>query len=344
MAGIQPNDDSPPWFAHPVKAHILMPTQRFSMGRLLERLDPAVEVTSGRDIPQPADFHILVAGRPTREQLAASSRLQALIIPWAGLPETTRELLADFPQVTVHNLHHNAVQTAEMALALLFCAARYILPADRQLRQGEWTIRYEPPPVMILEGKTALIVGFGAIGQQVARICQALGMQVRALRRSPTPAGAPDIDCEVFPSGQLQDLLPEANALVITVPLTEATQDLIGEEELALLPDESVLINVGRGPIVNEAALYQGLLRGRPRAAGLDVWYNYPDDEAARTNTFPSQFPFHELDNVVLSPHRGGAFGSSYTEEARVDSLAELFNAAARSQPMPNQIDLQAGY
>jgi phosphoglycerate dehydrogenase-like enzyme len=74
----------------------------------------------------------------------------------------------------------------------------------------------------------------------------------------------------------------------------------------------------------------------------MDVWYNYPSDEESRTNTPPADYPFHELDNVVMSPHRGG--GTRDTEVLRMDALALALNAAARGEPIPNKIDLKAGY
>lgn len=324
--------------------NVLEASDPMALDVLFARLAPSVEVTSGADLPSPADFDILVAGRPSREHLAASPNLRAVIIPFAGPPESTRRLLAEFPHLAVHNLHHNSVQTAEMALALLLAAARFIVPADQRLRQGDWTLRHDPAPIAILHSKTALILGYGAVGQHVGRVCQALGMRVLAVRRtasSPDPAG---VAAQIGGPEQLPELLPEADALIITLPLTEATRGLIGAEELALLPEGALLVNVGRGPVVDEAALYDGLARGRPAAAGLDVWYVYPDTAEDRTHTLPSRFPFHELDNVVMSPHSGGAFGSAYTERLRMEHLAALLNAAAAGQPMPNRIDLAVGY
>jgi phosphoglycerate dehydrogenase-like enzyme len=95
---------------------------------------------------------------------------------------------------------------------------------------------------------------------------------------------------------------------------------------------------------VDEAALYHALRDGRLHAAGLDVWYHYPapGDEAARAHTPPSAYPFHELDNVVLSPHRAG--GSMETDRARMDHLAALLAAAARGEPLPNRVNIQVGY
>lgn len=321
--------------------HYLRALDEQPLACLHDQLDRRVELTSGKELPTEAAFEILVAGRPEREHLTASPRLRALVIPWAGLPTSTRELMRDFAQVTVHNLHHNAVPTAEMAFALLLAAAKCIVPMDRSLRAHDWTPRYRPNRTLLLEGKTALILGYGAIGQHVARLCRGLGMRVIATRRK-DPASDDAGAHEVHPPQALHTLLPDVHALVICLPLTPETTGLIGEDELDLLPPNSVLVNIGRGPIVDEAALYHALRERKLHAAGLDVWYNYPEDEASRSQTPPSAFPFQELDNVVMSPHRGG--GSSETEMRRMTHLARLLNVAARGEELPNRVDLDAGY
>jgi phosphoglycerate dehydrogenase-like enzyme len=108
---------------------------------------------------------VLVSGNPSREIVEASPNLKILVIPWAGLPSPTRELMLEFPKISVHNLHHNAAPTAEVTLALLFAAAKFIIPFDKSLRTHDWKLRYESNPSMLLQGKTALILGYGAIGQ-----------------------------------------------------------------------------------------------------------------------------------------------------------------------------------
>jgi phosphoglycerate dehydrogenase-like enzyme len=309
---------------------------------LLAALKPGLWVSTGDAAPDSAGFDILVSGRPTREQVQASPNLRALVIPWAGIPAETRDLMREFPGVSVHNLHHNAAPVAELALMLLLAAAKFALRYDAALRAGDWRIRYERPgPAILLEGKTALILGYGAIGRRLARSCAALGMTVLATRRL---AAAVERDewAEVHPPSGLRELLPRADALLICLPHTPETDGLLGPAELALLPERSVLVNIGRGPIVDEAALYEALRSGRMAAAGLDVWYTYPPDEASRPDTRPSAFPFHELDNVVMSPHRGGA--SDETPRLRMEALAVLLNAAAAGQEIPNRVDLEAGY
>lgn len=307
---------------------------------LLPRLAPGIALTEGPE--PPPQTQLLISGRPTRRQLAAAPDLRALIVPWAGLPGETRDLMRDFPDVATHNLHHNAAPVAELALMLLLAAAKFALRYDAALRRNDWRIRYErPAPTVLLDGRTALILGYGAIGRRVAAACRALGMTVLATRRR-LDAPMTEDGIAVHPPGALHDLLPRAAALIVCLPHTPETDGLLGAPELDLLPAGAVLVNIGRGRIVDERALYEGLRAGRPHAAGLDVWYSYPPEEAARAAWPPSAYPFHELDNVIMSPHRGGA--ADETARLRMAALAEMLNEAAAGRPMENRVDLTAGY
>ncbi len=325
-----------------VKVHLLDTLDDKTQVELEKQLEPGVDMTSGPELPEQPDYEILVAGRPEREHLAASPDLKALIIPWAGVPGPTRQLAAEFPDLTVHNLHHNAAPTAELALALLFSAAKYILPFDQALRQGNWERRYRPSPALLMAGKQVLILGLGEIGRRIAKVCLALDMQVIAIRRHPdqVPPGLEEISIQ--PLEKLSQLLPTCQILMIALPLTPETQGLIGAEALQQMPSGSILVNIGRGPIVDQAALYRSLVRGKLAAAGLDVWYNYPRKPEDRLETMPSDAPLYRLSNVVLSPHRGGA--SLGTEKLRMQHLARLLNTANRAEPIPNRVNLNLGY
>jgi len=323
-----------------MKVHIFRPPPSTDLEILMENLDPGIELTIGEEIPDPAEYHILIDGMPKREFVEASPNLKVLVIPWAGLPDPTRELMREFPEITVHNLHHNAAPAAETALALLFAAAKFVIPYDREMRTHNWAPRYERTKSMLLWGKTALILGYGAIGQHVGQVLSAMQMRILGVRRNPE-ARSDDV-AEIYGLEALPQLLPQADVLIIALPLTPETEGLIGEKELALMPRGAVLVNVGRGPIVEAEALFNSLREEHLRGAGLDVWYNYPPDSDPHSPVPPAVFPFHELENVVMSPHRGG--GSEDTGKLRMLHLAELLNTAARGEPLPNRVDLQAGY
>jgi phosphoglycerate dehydrogenase-like enzyme len=141
---------------------------------------------------------------------------------------------------------------------------------------------------------------------------------------------------------ELPSLLPRASILVVTLPLTDATRRLVGAAELQALARPAFLVNVGRGPVIDEAALYTALKDGTLTAAGLDVWYNYPSTADEYAHTPPSAYPFYELDNVVMSQHR---IDLVREHNARlVAELAETLNQAARGEALRNRVDVEAGY
>jgi len=323
-----------------LRVHILEDFKPEWLAKLRKKLDPDIELTHGTEILEPSEYNVLVAGLPGKKHLGASPNLRTLIIPWAGLPTKTREVLQEYPQIAVHNLHHNAAPVAETAIALMMAAAKSLIPIDKAMRKHDWSPRYcETSPMIYLEGKTALILGYGAIGKLIAARCKGLGMNVKATKKHISKRF--DEIAEIHPMQELENILPVANVLFISLPLTPETRDLLREKELALLPDSAIIINIARGPIINEKALYDELSSGRLRA-GLDVWYNYPKSEESRTNQPPSQYDFHKLDNVVMTPHM--AEESEMTESFRLDELAKILNTAAQSKPLPNRIDPKRGY
>jgi phosphoglycerate dehydrogenase-like enzyme len=324
------------------RVHLLYDKDDVHLDALQDLLVPRLTLTVGRELPQPADFEILIAGRPTAGQIDASPRLRAVVIPFAGIPPETRTLLMNYPSISVHNLHHNADATAEMALALLMSAAKCIVPIDRAFRGNDWRPRYRPNPSVLLKDKQSLVLGYGAIGQRVARMCLALGMGVRATRRRIEEQSEDPDGIAVHSAAELERLLTESDVLLVCLPLTDETEGLLDAEALAALPPGAIIVNVGRGPIIEKKALYQALASGHLHAAGLDVWYNYPDEEGARADTPPSDWPFAALDNVVMSPHRAG--GSQENELLRVHALAALLNPYAAGEQMASRVDLNAGY
>jgi phosphoglycerate dehydrogenase-like enzyme len=319
--------------------HLVEPNDAPFLTMLKPHLHPEVTLFTEADRARAAEAQVIVIGVPKKHDVDGRPSLHTLIIPWSGLPKATRKLMLEYPQIAVHNLHHNATAVAEAALTLMLCVAKRVLPHDRQLRQGDWRPRYLEPRMPLLADRSALILGYGAIGRRIAAHCRALGMQVRALRRTGSH-GAQD-GVEVYPPTELHRLLPGAHVLFVALPLTPETDGMIGAEELDLLPAEAILVNVARGAIVDEVALYHALVSGRI-SAGLDVWYRYPDSAESRSHTLPSGFPFAGLDNVVMTPHL--AEHTSETEPYRARALARLLNAAAVGESLPNRVDLTRGY
>jgi phosphoglycerate dehydrogenase-like enzyme len=326
-----------------LNVHILKSPQTDSIGFLKQKLDHDITVSLGGIASIPLETSILVAGNPTRELLESLPNLKVLIIPWAGVAPETLDLLRKFPNVSIHNLHHNALPVAEYALALLLSAANTLMPVDRALRANDWRPRYDHTPSTLVSGKTALILGYGHIGKALAKLLDGFDMSIMATRNS-IESSVVESSIQIFQSSFLHTLLPKADFLIVTLPLTPFTKGIIGEKELALLPDHAVVINIGRGDIIDQAALYKALRAHNILAAGIDVWYNYPEKDDDQSNTPPADYPFHELDNIIMSPHRAGSLNQKDIEVLRMTHLAELLNQAARGNPMPNHVDPERGY
>ncbi|MEO8971287.1 MAG: NAD(P)-dependent oxidoreductase, partial [Ktedonobacteraceae bacterium] len=288
--------------------HVLNLPLGHSVEELQALLSPDITITTGSDVA--ADCEILVAGSLDREQLQASTALHALIVPWAGVPVPTRDLLVDFPHIAVHNIHHNALPVAEMAVTLMLAASKFIVSSDHTFRSNDWSPRFlQPDPALLITGKTVLIIGYGAIGKQVGRMCHGLGMHVQTIRRH-LPATQPENKAAEaiaqYSPDALHNILPATDIVIICVPLTPETRGLLGTKELTMLPPHAILVNVSRAEIVDEAALYSALKDRTLYAAGLDVWYRNPSNESEAVGLAPSVYPFSELENVVISPHRAG--------------------------------------
>ena len=155
---------------------------------LLDRLNPEISAHFGPDRIE--DATIVVGGRPDRSILDKQPNLRAVIVPFAGVPDTTRELMSEFPACKLYNLHHNAAATAEMAIALIMAVGRRLSMIDSGLRRGEWAGRTIPDSIgtrteaMAFDGSTCLLIGYGEIGQRIAKVCLALSARMRPLPMS----------------------------------------------------------------------------------------------------------------------------------------------------------------
>ena len=212
-------------------------------------------------------------------------------------------------------------------LGLLYFAKD--MPALRA-RQAER--RWQPHASGQLAGRRALLVGLGGIGRQVARLLSAAGVEVTGVGRSGRSYDVPGVT-SYLPPGRLGEALPEVDALVLACPLTEQTRGLIGRRQLGLMRPGAVLVNVSRGPVVDEDALAGALRSGHLGGAFLDVFTAEP---------LPAASPLWELPNVVISPH------SASTVPAENELLTELFCENLRrwlaGQPLRNVYDAVAGY
>jgi len=229
------------------------------------------------------------------------------------------------------------VGIAEYVIGAMLALTRSFSRLDASLRRGVWESQWNPamppPPVWPeLAGKTLGILGYGRIGQALARRARAFDMVLCAIRQH--PAGS-DRDGLAFLGGPdaLDEILRRADYLAITLSLTEATRGLLGARELGMLKPSAMLINVARADILDEGALYRALAEGTIAGAALDVWYRYP---TGADPTPSSRYPFHELPNVLMTPHVSGWTEGMLTARAKV--IAENIHRTTRGELPVNLI------
>jgi len=298
------------------------------------RIPCEVTLTDDREtVARLGDIDVLVSMAFTREMAVAAPRLRLVQVPGAGLDRIDRGALA--PGTALANAYGHDVGIAEYVIGAMLAVTRTFCRVDADLRRGRWDSVWSGAPVPLwpeLAGKTLGIIGYGRIGQAVARRALAFDMDVLAIRRD---ASRPDPHRLAFLRGPaaLDEVLGRADYLAITLALTPDTRGLIGASQLARLRPTAVLVNVARGEVVDEDALYDALHRRGIAGAALDVWYRYPAGEAP---THPGHRPFHELPNVLMTPHVSG-----WTEgmmDARAGVIAENIHRTARGEAPVNHI------
>ncbi len=215
--------------------------------------------------------------------------------------------------------------TADTAFMLLLAAARRLGEAERFLRAGKWEAwgpkQFTGPDVW---GKTLGIIGFGGIGQAVARRAKGFGMDILYTARSRKEDAEEELGAREV---ELEELLESCDFVSIHTPLTDDTQHLIGKKELSSMKSTAVLVNASRGPVVDEAALAEALENQRIFAAGLDVYEEEP-------KVHPKLL---ELENVVLAPHIGSA--SIETRDKMAETAAENLRAVLKGEEPPNPVN-----
>ena len=216
---------------------------------------------------------------------------------------------ADLPShiIVASNPGAYATPMAEHVMAMTLALAKRLLIENQKLRNGEFD---QFTPNRLLSGTTAGILGFGGIGRATARLMRAFDMKIYAINHSGTSSEPTEF------IGTLRDIehvLRASDVVVISLPLTKATKGLIGKEELAWMKPDAILVNVARGAIIDEEALYNHVKSHPTFMVGIDAWWTEP----FLHGTFRMEYPFLELPNVLGSPHNSAVVPHVLVNAAR---------------------------
>jgi phosphoglycerate dehydrogenase-like enzyme len=274
--------------------------------------------------------------------LEKAVRLKHIQVPWTGSETLDFDLLKKYPNITVSNSHSNSLAIAEHAVALLMAATKRITYSDIYMRKGDWTPRYETDNGFWVTGKTLGVIGYGAIGKKVAKMVKSgFRMKILAIKRNPENTDFDDIYDYLGGPENLSYVLKESDFILIALPLTEETKGLIGSDELKLMKRTAILVNISRGSIIDEKALYNHLKSKNIFACGSDVWYNYPKDRKNPVDIFQN-YPFEELENLVMTPH--AAFKVSDREKTFAEDIITNILLISQNKKPFNQLNLDIGY
>jgi phosphoglycerate dehydrogenase-like enzyme len=252
------------------------------------------------------------------EQFAVANKLRWIHSPAAAVHQLMFPELVNSEVIVTNGREVHGPVVAEHVIALVFALAKALPQALRLQQEHEW-------------GQEGL-VGLGSIGREVARHASALGMRVIAVRERPEQ-GSPEGVQQVFASSQIDSLLEQSDFVVLAVPITAATRGLINDERLARMKPGAYLINVGRGPLIDEAALVQALRDHKIGGAALDVFDQEP---------LPSDSSLWDLDNLLITPHTAGLTEKLWGREYVL--FAENLRRYLNHQPLVAIVDKHKGY
>lgn len=274
-----------------------------------DALEPMSRVELLREIRDVDALYCTLSERVDREIIDAGNKLDVVATMSVGVDHIDIDHATSKGIYVVYTPGVLTETTADFTWALLMATARRVAEGDRLIRAGEWKFSWAPTMMLgyDVHGKTLGIIGFGRIGQAVARRAKGFNMRVLyydIVRRE-------DLENELGVEYRtLEEILREADFITIHVPLTSQTEKLIGVRELSMMKKTAILINTSRGKVVDQGALIRALKEGWIAAAGLDVFEEEP---------LPMDSPLVGMENVVLTPHIASA---SYETRSRMAEYA----------------------
>lgn len=299
----------------PASAHV-------TLGNTLQELEPAI---AGAEVVLNANF----SPEPFRSLFREAKALRWVHSLSAGVEAVlSPEFIAsDIPLTNARGVFKESL--AEFGIAAMLFFAKNLRRMLRNQEAGRW----EPFDVDMLEGATLGVVGYGEIGRATAKLAHAFGMKVLALRRRHALSEKDPLLDGSYGPDRLGDLMAASDYVLVAAPNTPETHHMVNAAALARMKRTAIIMNVGRGPVIDEPALIEALESKRIRGAALDVFEQEP---------LPDGHPFYRLENVLLSPHCAD-HTVGWLEKA-MRKFVENYKLFEADQPLDNVVDKKAGY
>lgn len=311
------------------------------------RLAAVIAKLGGEFVPSPEDHaqrlplldryigeaEILLSGRLSEEHFKRAAKLKWIHIPWAGANSLLAvEAIRESTIPVTNSIGVMSDSVADQVMGYMIAVARSLPEQIRAQERREWG-RYptESPKRRALKSHTVGLIGYGEIGRAIAVRARAFGMRSIAVKRSAADR-PPELDA-LYATSELPRLLAESNFVVVAVPLTPATEGMIGREQFRAMKSTATIINISRGSVIREAEMIEALNDGTIAGAALDVFEREP---------LPEDSPLWGMPNVIVTPHSAGGhvgFGAA-TVDLFIDNLRRFF----AGEPLRNVVDKQEGY
>lgn len=292
-------------------------------------LPDALQTEADRQAYRQAD---VIVGVKFDASLPTPERLGLFHVPGAGYDAVDLQLMPE--SATVCNCFGHDPAIAEYVFAAILNRHVPLVEADQKLRKGDWAYWSGSPDRLHdeMSGKTVGLLGFGHIGKAIARRAKAFDMNVSVANR--TRVDVSDLVDQSYSLDELDSFWPTADFIIVSVPFTASTKGIVGSQAFAAMKPGAVIINVGRGPTIDENALFDALKERRIGGAVIDTWYAYPGP--SEPNPMPSALPFHELTNVVMTPHMSG--WTDGTVRRRQETIADNINRRLEGRECLNMV------
>jgi len=294
------------------------------------------------------DAEIIIGWRFSLDLLKSSKKLKLFINPGTGVKHHIENFteINKTKKIILVNGHGHAYSTAQHTVAMLLALMNRIVPHHNWMKEGVWRTSDDKDifsASIQFSNRNIGLLGYGAINKYVHKFLSGFENRFHVLKREwrnkkieyPTPI-------KKYKESEINRFLNSIDILIVALPHTAKTEKLIGKKELKLLGKNALVVNVARGSIIEEENLYEALKKNLIAGAALDVWYNYNPKKDKEGKEYPYKFPFHKLDNVLLSPHRAA---SPFNDLSRWDEVIENITRFAKGRKdFLNIVDLEREY